>query len=517
MPPVQDLPDIEIGYSPLRLLRLLGAGLLMTAASAAMAFNWYKSKDVAMFITAVGYFGLLFFGLATCKIMWLLVSSRKPVVFISHSGIRDTRISDEIIEWGSVEKISIWQFQRQKAVILKVTPLVAKSLVRTGLKRLFSFANKMLGADGVIINPAGLTVDADTLIDTCEQYRAAFLPAHGVDHAVPSQNIGDTEVLPAVAPREAPAGLAGFKLPWLTFFLLTVLVVIFVLENLFAVTPSVRSNPTIATLFALGALSSKAILSAGQWYRLFTAPLLHASVAHIIGNGVALLMGGWLLERFVGRLWFFALFVIGALGGSLMSLAVGSPNLISVGASGALMGLFAALCVSSFRLASGNPARLRMQVNSARILVPSLLPLLSTPSVHIDYGAHFGGAISGAVVAAFLLKFWPETEQIPQLRKVAAAVAIVGAVLFFASASMVIVNYPKYLVPVQPLKATIPRLNPFQLQQPDTSAPETQSNSVLDHGPGRVACDGQWSDLMRKGGEKLAGNYPDFIWNCMKK
>jgi membrane associated rhomboid family serine protease len=224
-------------------------------------------------------------------------------------------------------------------------------------------------------------------------------------NAARSRTVGVTETFPIIEQSEATVGLVGFRLPWLTFALLAVLVVIFILENLLAITPSVRSTPSLATLFALGALSSKAIMSGGQWYRLFTAPLLHADVAHIVGNGVALLMGGWLLERLLGRLWFFALFVIGAFGGSLMSLAVGSPNLISVGASGALMGLFAALCVSSFRLPPGTPARSRMQVASARVLVPSLLPVFSTSSVHIDYGAHFGGALSGALVAAFLLKF----------------------------------------------------------------------------------------------------------------
>jgi membrane associated rhomboid family serine protease len=517
MPPDQDLPDIEIGYSPLRLLRLVGMGLVMTAASAPLAFNWYGIKNISPFLTAVGYFGLFFFGWATCKFIWLLISSRNPVVFINRNGIIDKRISDELIEWGSVDKISIWQYHRQKLVMLKVTALLAKRLVRSTFRRVLSSVNKILGVDGVTINSSGLTIDADTLFDTCGRYRAAFLFADGVGYAARSQTLGETEAFPVIAPSEAVVGLAAFKLPWVTFLLLAVLVVIFVLENVFAVTPSVRSNPSIATLLALGALSSKAIISNGQWYRLFTAPLLHASVAHIVGNGVALLMGGWLLERFVGRLWFFALFVIGALGGSLMSLAVGSPNLISVGASGALMGIFAALCVGSFRLAFGTPARSRMQVNSARVLVPSLIPLFSTSSVHIDYGAHFGGALSGAVVAAFLLKSWPETERIPQLRKVAAATSGVGAILFVASACIVVVNYPKYHVAVQPLQATNPHQSPFASPQLNTSAPETQSNGLPDHGPGRVACDGQWSDLMRNGSEKPADSYPDFIRNCMKK
>jgi hypothetical protein len=167
------LPDIEIGYSSSRLLRLLGLGFLMTSGSAGMAFDWYDSANISTFETAVGYSGVALFGLATCRSIWLLISSRKPVVFILRNGIRDTRVSDELIEWRSVEKISIWQSHRQKAVVLKVTPLVAKRLVGSILRRAFSFVNKVLGRDGVIINTAALTMDAETLFDTCRRYSAA--------------------------------------------------------------------------------------------------------------------------------------------------------------------------------------------------------------------------------------------------------------------------------------------------------------------------------------------------------
>jgi membrane associated rhomboid family serine protease len=332
-----------------------------------------------------------------------------------------------------------------------------------------------------------------------------------------SKAVGVIEV-PAIEPSAPPVGLADFKLPWLTFALLAVLIGVYVAENVFAITPRIKTDPSIATLFALGALNSKAVLSGGQWYRLFTAPLLHASLAHIAGNGVALLMGGWLLERFVGRLWFFVLFVVGAVGGSLMSLAVVPANLVSVGASGAIMGLFAALCVGSFHLPSGTAARSRMQINSARVLVPSLLPLFSTSSVHIDYGAHFGGAIGGAVITAFLLKFWPKTERIPQLRKVAATASIVGAILFVASACIVVANYPTYrAAAARPLPAIIPRQHSLPSTnprpQPDSPAQKTRSNIVLDHGPGRVACDLKWN----RNSEKSAESYPDFLWACMNK
>jgi rhomboid protease GluP len=258
--------------------------------------------------------------------------------------------------------------------------------------------------------------------------------------------VGASDLTPVSSSEadEAPIGLASFKLPWVTFALLAVLIGVFIIENKFAVTPSVNLTPSLATLIAMGGLSHAAVLS-GEWYRLFTSALLHANLAHLAGNGVALLLGGWLLERLVGRVWLFAFFAIGALGGSLLSLAVGPPNLISVGASGALMGLFAALFVGSFRAPSGTWTRQRLQINSLRILVPSLLPLFSSSSVgRIDYGAHFGGAISGAVLAALLLKFWPPTERIPQLRKVAAGIAMIGAILFVASAGMAVANYSRY-------------------------------------------------------------------------
>jgi rhomboid protease GluP len=140
-----------------------------------------------------------------------------------------------------------------------------------------------------------------------------------------------------------------------------------------------------------------------------------------------------------------------------MSLALAPPHLISVGASGALMGMFAALFVGSFRLAAGTPARYGLQFNSLRVIVPSLLPLFSSgSSAHIDYGAHFGGALSGAVLAGLLLKFWPRTERIPQLRTAAAAISIVGAFLFVVSSGIAAGNFPKYDVAMIP-QAEIPK------------------------------------------------------------
>jgi hypothetical protein len=86
-----------------------------------------------------------------------------------------------------------------------------------------------------------------------------------------------------------------------------------------------------------------------------------------------------------------------------------------------------------------------------QVLIPSLLPMFSFGSgLRIDYGAHFGGAIAGALIATLLLAAWPRTEQLPRLRGMAAAVSFVGALLFVGSAGLAAASYARYDI------ATIP-------------------------------------------------------------
>jgi membrane associated rhomboid family serine protease len=250
---------------------------------------------------------------------------------------------------------------------------------------------------------------------------------------------------PGVAERIGQEfGVADFKIPWLTFIILGILAAVFGVEQIFAIDgvgPLLR--PSTGSLFAFGGLNPAAVLSHGEWYRLFTAPLLHADLNHLILNGIAVLMAGYLLERLVGRRWFMAFFVIGAVGRTLMALMLDPSNVVSVGASGAIMGLFAACFIGSFRLTVETRARSRMQVRSVQILIPSLPPLWTTAAVgRIDYAAHIGGALSCAVVMVFLLKTWPDTARLPRFGRLAAGVIATGLILCPASAVAVATHYP---------------------------------------------------------------------------
>lgn len=170
-----NLPDIiEIGYSRKRLLVLLIGGIVLTAASAAMAFHWYPDTRIGPFYTAIGYFGVAFFGFAILKIGRLLPTARGPVLFIDRNGIRDLRISQATIPWDAIEKIGTDTVQKQAFVTLKVTPAMEQQLVASAGSKLMRAANHAVGVDGIVLNPSGLQVDAPDLFEVCNAYRAAY-------------------------------------------------------------------------------------------------------------------------------------------------------------------------------------------------------------------------------------------------------------------------------------------------------------------------------------------------------
>jgi hypothetical protein len=122
---------------------------------------------------------------------------------------------------------------------------------------------------------------------------------------------------------------------------------------------------------------------------------------HLFMNGIALVMAGMLVERTLGPARFVVLYLLGGLGGSLVSLAMNRGDMISVGASGAVLGVFGAGLVLAELYPAAHRPQLRVQL--ARVLVPSLLPMLGGRGEHVDFGAHLGGAIAGAIVGAAML------------------------------------------------------------------------------------------------------------------
>src|SRR6266567_4147856 len=142
------------------------------------------------------------------------------------------------------------------------------------------------------------------------------------------------------------------------------------------------------------AISSHLVgVGAGEWYRLITAAFLHEapSPLHILFNMWALYVVGPPLEQALGRLRFTAVYLLSALGGSVFIYVIGQPNLPSVGASGAIFGLFGAWFVVA--------RRLRLDPRGIIVLIVlNLVISFTIPS--IAWQAHVGGLITGAALTA---------------------------------------------------------------------------------------------------------------------
>ena len=237
----------------------------------------------------------------------------------------------------------------------------------------------------------------------------------------------------SLVPPPALVAPEAKRFPILTLLMLAVLVAIFAFEVNFA-PPEPRGlmEPTLTTLIALGGLMRQLVVERHEWYRLFTGPLLHASLEHILFNGIALWLSASFLERLLGRAWLLVLFVSGALGGAVVSMAINPPQLVSVGASGAIMCLIAAAWLTSYRTPGGSK-RIAIQMRMARMLIPSLIPLFASGSSNIDYGAHFGGAITGFGIGGILLATWRRSEAAPRFAPIARVLAA-ASVLALAGA-----------------------------------------------------------------------------------
>ena len=145
----------------------------------------------------------------------------------------------------------------------------------------------------------------------------------------------------------------------------------------------------------------------GEVWRLFTGPMLHGNLMHILMNATAGISLALLIERTVHRHVLVPLWLLGALGGSLCS-SVFMPQQTSVGASGGLMAFVGFLAVMGWKRQKLLPPR--FAVNILRSIAFMAFFGLLAWSV-IDNAAHVGGALTGALVGYWL--FNNETDSLP--------------------------------------------------------------------------------------------------------
>lgn len=133
----------------------------------------------------------------------------------------------------------------------------------------------------------------------------------------------------------------------------------------------------------------------GEMYRLLSSAFLHFGLTHIAFNMLALYFVGPPLELALGRVRFIALYLLSALGGSVLVYLL-TFNALTAGASGAVFGLFGATFVVGKRL--NMDTRSVLMIIGLNLAFTFVYPLIS--SQNISWQGHIGGLVTGAVVAA---------------------------------------------------------------------------------------------------------------------
>jgi len=151
----------------------------------------------------------------------------------------------------------------------------------------------------------------------------------------------------------------------------------------------------------------------GEYYRLLSAAFLHAGVLHVALNMFALAQLGPVLESSLGRARFLALYLLSALGGSVLFYALAPPATLAVGASGAIFGLFGAYYVVVRRL--GGPTGSILTLLVINLVITFTIPI-------IDWRAHLGGLVTGALLAS-VFAYTPNDAK-RQGRHIAAGVTV---------------------------------------------------------------------------------------------
>ncbi len=133
----------------------------------------------------------------------------------------------------------------------------------------------------------------------------------------------------------------------------------------------------------------------GEVYRLATGGFLHNDLFHIGFNMFALYFLGRLLEPSIGTPRFVAVYVASLFGGALGALLL-DPDALTIGASGAVFGIFGA----TFVIARGRG------VDSVAGTIGAILLInlaLSFARPNISIGGHLGGLAAGVVCALAIM------------------------------------------------------------------------------------------------------------------
>src|SRR5690606_7893726 len=142
-----------------------------------------------------------------------------------------------------------------------------------------------------------------------------------------------------------------------------------------------------------GATRSSSVTDGARW-QMLTSGFTHVEVLHIAVNMIGLWFVGPVIEQAIGRIRFLGVYFVSLFVGSASVLWLADPLSSTLGASGALWGLFGAMLLLAWRV-GGNVRQLLI------LLAVNAVFTFTFPG--ISWQGHFGGLVGGLLAVAVVI------------------------------------------------------------------------------------------------------------------
>lgn len=177
------------------------------------------------------------------------------------------------------------------------------------------------------------------------------------------------------------------KIPYITYIIMGICFIMFLITGM--------GNDT-GVLIEYGA-NLDVLVKNGEYYRLLTSMFLHSGLLHLFFNMYALYIIGPQVESFFGKTKYLIIYLLSGISGSLLSVAF-NVNTVSVGASGAIFGLFGALLYFGYNYRGYLGNVIKSQILPV-VIINLIFGFISTG---VDVAGHIGGLIGGIIVSSVL-------------------------------------------------------------------------------------------------------------------
>lgn len=219
--------------------------------------------------------------------------------------------------------------------------------------------------------------------------------------------------------EENEAHLKQTYSPFSNFFAYTQIIVLGLMLWQCGVAPF-NINPMIGpypdALNYWGAKNAVLIIEDGEIFRLVTPIFLHAGLIHLVGNVMVQFEAGNRWEREWGSLVWMLVYIGSGIGSSILSVCA-MPDQISVGSSGAVMGLFGAkmaeiflLCLEKGETAAQKAGEKSRKEQACGVIIGVVAVMAMSFIPYVDWAAHLGGLVAGFAIGmvcfSFAIRSW---------------------------------------------------------------------------------------------------------------